>query len=509
MALMRRIFSFSMISFGLISITAFTSHFDTARADSGFTDLLTVNFDSDKEGTDYRSNTFNDGRFDYWIRSTDVTPGGTSTGPMSDLDTYSNIQGTGWFVGKDLDEDNPEGKGYLMLKTLDVSAYQGGKVQVKALLGGNTFDRHRYDGADFLKLQYAFDSDIADGANVVNAVPDRNDIATGNYTTFGAFYGLGTASPVNSKSALINDADLDGDGDFAGNDNDNLTATDVITSDSLTNVMTEWTFTFDVGATDTKVSILFLAATTGSAEEIAIDEIVVSAKEGVALPSSATVAATALLEGAYNGATLNTTLNGSLPTSQPYSINGHSGGETAGSIPAGAVDWVLVELREAASAADALASTRKGSAAGFLMSDGSIKATDGVSDLSISLSGHTGTDFFVVIYHRNHLPVMSAATFSANATITIDFTTSAATSYQGASAVASLSGSKFGLIAGDADGDGDVDGTDLTTWRTQNGIGFVYNTTNGDFNLDGQINAVDRNQFQQKNNAKTSQVPST
>lgn len=505
---MKRIFSLIVISVGLISITAFTFHIDTTPEDFAFTNLLTVNFDTDKEGTDYRSNTFNDGNFDYWIRSTDVSSG-TSTGPKADLDLYSNIQGAGWFVGKDLDQDNPEGKGYLMLKTLDVSAYQGGTIKVKANLGGNTFDKHRYDAADFLKLQYAFDSDIATGANVVNAVPARGDIATGTYTTFGAFYGSGSSVFVNTKSALINDADLDGDGDFAGNGNSNLTATDVITSDSLTNVMTEWTFTFDVGATDTKVSILFLGATTGSAEEIAIDEIVVSAEEGSLAPVSATVSASTLLEGAYNGATLNTTLNTSIPTTQPYSTNGHSGGETAGSIPAGAVDWVLVELREAASAATALASTKVGSAAGFLMSDGSIKATDGTSNLTISLSGNTGSDFFVVVYHRNHLPIMSASAQSASSTLTIDFTSASATVYQGTSAVSALSGGKFGMIAGDADGDGDVDGTDLTTWRGQNGGTFGYNTTNGDFNLDGVINALDRNDYQQKNTSKTSQVPTT
>lgn len=505
---MRRIFSFLTVAFVLSSITAFTFHFDTVPDRFAFANLLTVTFDADKEGVDYRSNTFNDGNFDYWIRSTDVTSG-TSTGPKADLDTYSNIQGAGWFVGKDLDQDNPEGQAYLMLKTLDVSAYQGGTVQVKANLGGNVFDPHRYDAADFLKLQYAFDGDIATGANVANAVPARGDIATGTYTTFGAFYGIGTSTPTNTKSALINDANLDGDGDFAGNGNPNLTVTDVVTSDSLTNVMTQWTFTFDIGATDTKVSILFLAATTGSAEEIAIDQIEVSAQEGAVLPTSATVAATALLEGAYNGASLTTSLNASIPTVQPYTINGHAGGETAGSIPAGAVDWVLVELREAGSAATALSNTKVGSAAGFLMNDGSIKATDGTSDLSISLSGNSSADFFVVIYHRNHLPIMSAAAQSTSGTITVDFSSAAATAYQGTNGIATLSGGKFGMIAGDADGDGDIDNSDLTTWKAQNGISFSYNTTNGDFNLDGVINAVDRIDFQKKNNSKTSQVPGT
>ncbi len=229
------------------------------------------------------------------------------------------------------------------------------------------------------------------------------------------------------------------------------------------------------------------------------------------IPSSIVVFAKVYLEGAYNGSDLNTLLNASIPTDQPYSINGHSAGETAGSVPAGAVDWVLVELREAASASAALESTRVGSAAGFLMNDGTIKSTDGTSNLTVSLTGNSGADFFVVVYHRNHLSIMSADPISANGSdiYAIDFTTLSANTYQTTTALTTLSTGKFAMSAGDADGDGDVDAADLTAWRAQNGGAFTYNSTNGDFNLDGVINAVDRNGFQQKNNTKTSQVPTT
>ncbi|MCE7993638.1 MAG: hypothetical protein HEP71_16760 [Roseivirga sp.] len=226
-------------------------------------------------------------------------------------------------------------------------------------------------------------------------------------------------------------------------------------------------------------------------------------------PTSATIAATVFIEGAYNGTGLSTTLNAGLPLAQPYSNNGHAAGETAGAIPAGAVDWVLVELREAGSAAAALNATKVGSAAGFLMNDGSVKSTDGTSNLTVSLSGNTGADFFVVIYHRNHLPIMSANAISESSSLyTIDFTSSSATTYQTTSALVSLSGGKFGMPAGDADGDGDVDATDLTTWRTNNGVSFSYSGSGvADFNLDGVINAIDRNELHQKNLSKTSQVP--
>lgn len=229
----------------------------------------------------------------------------------------------------------------------------------------------------------------------------------------------------------------------------------------------------------------------------------------VVIVTSATLDITAYLEGAYNGITLNTTLNSNIPLTQPYSTNGHSGG-SATAIPANAVDWVLIELREAGSAALALTNTKVGSAPGFLMSDGSIKATDGTSNLTVSLSGNTGAAFYVVIYHRNHLPIMSANAISqSSGTYTIDFTSVSANTYQGTTALTTLSGGKFAMPAGDADGDGDVDASDLTAWRGQNGTAFSYAGTKADFNLDGVINAIDRNALQQKNTSKTSQVPTT
>ncbi|MCE7992668.1 MAG: hypothetical protein HEP71_11840 [Roseivirga sp.] len=233
----------------------------------------------------------------------------------------------------------------------------------------------------------------------------------------------------------------------------------------------------------------------------------------VTTPSSATVVAKVFLEGAYNGTDLNNAIQGSIPASQPYSgsiYNNHIGTENA-AVPSGAVDWVLVELREAGSAASALNTTRVGSAAGFLMSNGSIKATDGSSNLSISLSGNSGADFYVVIYHRNHLPIMSATTVSASSDVyTIDFTSSSAATYQSTSALVSLSGGKFGMPAGDTNGDGLINTTDLSTWRGHNGAVFNYGSSGiADFNLDGVINAIDRNNFQQKNTSKSRQVPGT
>ncbi|OEK07187.1 choice-of-anchor D domain-containing protein [Roseivirga misakiensis] len=236
----------------------------------------------------------------------------------------------------------------------------------------------------------------------------------------------------------------------------------------------------------------------------------IQAVGGSSVPASVTVAATVFLEGAYNGTNLNTAINSSIPAQQPYNgVNSHSQ-TTSVSIPASAVDWVLVELREASTAATATNATRKGSTAGFLMNDGTIKATDGTSNLTINLTGNTGTDYYVVIYHRNHLPIMSAiAIDGSGGTLTIDFTSNSANTYQTTTALASLTNNKFGMPSGDVNQDGSINSTDLSTWRTNNGAAYSYSGNgSSDFNLDGEINAVDRNDFQQKNTSKTRRVPS-
>ena len=363
-------------------------------------------------------------------------------------------------------------------------------LKLKLLLGTDRADRFETD--DYFQIYYAFDDDITTHPGLTTT------FSQGDYTLLADYRGSGSGTNASR------DADFSGAGD--GTEVLPFGTADLATGGNNDMVMSD--ISFDLTGTGTNLSVRFVFQTDSGDETFLIDNIRVAGEVPVSAPTSATVAATAFIEGAYNGTNLNTTLNASIPTSQPYSINGHAGAETAGSIPAGAVDWVLVELREAASAAGALSSTKIGSSAGFLMSDGSIKATDGTSDLIVSLSGNTGSDFYVVIYHRNHLAIMSANAISeSGGTYSIDFTSSSANTYQTTTALTVLSTGKFAMPAGDADGDGDVDATDLTTWRGQNGTTFSYNSTNGDFNLDGVINAVDRNDFQQKNTSKTSQVP--
>ncbi|MCE7996924.1 MAG: hypothetical protein HEP71_33490 [Roseivirga sp.] len=207
------------------------------------------------------------------------------------------------------------------------------------------------------------------------------------------------------------------------------------------------------------------------------------------------------LEGPLSGSSMSTAINSSLPTN-PGTVYSGILNETSSGVPSSAVDWVEVELRTGTGSGAKVGTNR----AGVLKSDGTIVDKDG-NDFTMSQTD--GTGYYIVIHHRNHLSVMSASAVNPTAGVyTHDFTTSQAGNYNNGSDGAIQVGSVFAMIAGDTDDDGDVDGTDLTTWRAQNGVMFSY-SSNGktDLNLDGVINAVDRNAYQKKNDSKSTQVP--
>jgi hypothetical protein len=120
-----------------------------------------------------------------------------------------------------------------------------------------------------------------------------------------------------------------------------------------------------------------------------------------------------ILYGAWNGTDMNTTLNdlGLIPTADPYSV-----GVTVPSIPAGVVDWVLVELRDKTNNENVLY-TR----AFFLNSAGELVNPDGVT--GGKLQAIPRDQYYVSVKHRNHLGVMTANTVDFTAgSASFDFT---------------------------------------------------------------------------------------
>jgi len=196
----------------------------------------------------------------------------------------------------------------------------------------------------------------------------------------------------------------------------------------------------------------------------------------------------AFLEGPYQNGSMVTIVkdNGGLPLAQPYNISpwNYSGGESVSSIPADVVDWVLVGLRSTETTAEL--SYR----AAFIKSDGSIVDTSGSG--GVKFEGIPYGDYFVVIYHRNHLAIMSStARALSDASALYDFSAAMARAY-GTNPMVELTSGVFCMIGGDGNSDGIVDDADKTLWRVENGTHWLYSKF-GDFNLDGGIDALDLN----------------
>jgi hypothetical protein len=106
-----------------------------------------------------------------------------------------------------------------------------------------------------------------------------------------------------------------------------------------------------------------------------------------------------------------------------------------------------------------------GSASALIQRDGDIVAVDGSSPVVMNVPA--GNDYYVAVKHRNHLGVMTgtAVTATAGATAVVDFTTmtngttaSAGSAGQswGNIAQKDLTGGKFGMFAGDVNGNGSI-----------------------------------------------------
>jgi hypothetical protein len=217
----------------------------------------------------------------------------------------------------------------------------------------------------------------------------------------------------------------------------------------------------------------------------------------------------AFLEGPYSGTGMSTALNpGYLPLHHPYDDHpwNYFGTESVAAIPdTNLVDWVLVEIRETAggpqSATPGTAIARQ---AAFLNSNGIITGTDGQPGLKYPVS--VADDLYAVIWHRNHLGIMSASPLQLeNGCYTCDFTTGSAQAFGGATGCREVGPGKWGMAGGDGDSDGQVTNADkIEVWMVQSGLsGYLE----GDYNLDAQVNNEDKLDTWKPNSGMGCQVP--
>ena len=235
-----------------------------------------------------------------------------------------------------------------------------------------------------------------------------------------------------------------------------------------------------------------------------------------------TVAAQVYLQGAYDAGSgnLRTSLIGLLPRRQPYEVApwNYPAATTVPHVADGSglsvvtstiVDWVLVELRSGANAAAAAAArpTTGGRAAGLLLSDGRIaginEAAPTVAD-ALSLDGvrfeaelPQGEDVYVLIHHRNHLPVLSARpAMDMSAGCSVDYCVDfqAEQSYSQCEQLR-LSGGEYAMYAGDVDRNFQVTLGDRAFILVANGDPATFAMRSGslggtNYNADGDLDFV-------------------
>ncbi|MCD4735152.1 MAG: integrin alpha [Bacteroidales bacterium] len=201
------------------------------------------------------------------------------------------------------------------------------------------------------------------------------------------------------------------------------------------------------------------------------------------------------LEGPYIGTIMAPTLNllGYLPFAQPYNTApwNYTGTEAVTAIPNGnVVEWVLVEIRESTgNAGTAISDSLVAKQAGFLMTDGHIRHTDGSGVLKFLHEPQA--NLYALVYHRNHLAVMTAFPLSLqNDIYTYDFSTSATQAYGGFLAHKNIGNDIWGMVGGDGDGNGHVQNQDKhEVWSPQSGLsGYL----SGDFDMNGQVQNQDK-----------------
>ena len=206
------------------------------------------------------------------------------------------------------------------------------------------------------------------------------------------------------------------------------------------------------------------------------------------------------IEGAFDAGTgaMSTALNTGavLPIAQPFNVSpwNYAGTESVASIPAGIVDWILVELRDAATPATAITGYNLAGwpRALFLKSDGSIVDLNGTSMPDIGTPSLTNS-LFVVIRHRNHLAVLSSAGATLAGDIySYDFTTDLAQAFGGTVGY-KMSGSKAVMKAGDIDHDENIYVSDYNSWAA--GFGATTGYFTPDIDMDRNVYVSDYNKW--------------
>ncbi|MCD4745009.1 MAG: hypothetical protein K8R58_01780, partial [Bacteroidales bacterium] len=333
----------------------------------------------------------------------------------------------------------------------------------------------------------------------------KNSIFWGNDASVG-----GSAGTVNISYSLIEESSMPSHGSDQGNNIFGLNPDFYLGSNNYYS-LNPTSPCINTGTSDTTGLNLPLLDLAGSSR-IVNDTVDMGAYEFYTTLNHVELDIKVFLEGPYHSG-LGYMLNwlngwGYIPLSQSYNQQpwNYAGTENVAAIPSNEIiDWILLEIR--ATTGDA--STAKSDSivirrALFITKDGNIVEIDGASVPVFQLD--IAKNNFAVIWHRNHLGVISAFPLVLdNGVYTYDFTTGANQAYGGSLGHKEIGTGIWGMIGGDGDANRQIGNADKNdVWNIQAGNSGYYS---GDFNMDGQVAQQDKNDIWVPNSGSGGQVP--
>jgi len=191
------------------------------------------------------------------------------------------------------------------------------------------------------------------------------------------------------------------------------------------------------------------------------------------------------LEGAYDSNGLmkdDLRTAGILETTSPY-VDGLTCNQSVFDVTGNdaIVDWVWIEIRDSVDLLTVISST-----SALLQSDGDVVDIDGISPVTIDISSG---NYNIMLSHRNHLGILSLNSINFDGSSkNIDFTNSSALVIGGNNAISNLGSGKFGLFAGDFNGDGQIQNIDRNGVVPQRGLsGYL----DADIDMNGEVQNTD------------------
>jgi hypothetical protein len=212
------------------------------------------------------------------------------------------------------------------------------------------------------------------------------------------------------------------------------------------------------------------------------------------------------LEGPFTGSEMSTLISNSMSLQQPFNTApwNYNGTENLSFIPDNITDWILLELRDTTEVLYAGEGTIIAKKACLLKNNGQIVNLDGSSEVKFDVE--INNKLFVVVYHRNHLPVISSEFLNETSGVYFyDFTTDSSKALGNSGALKQLVNGVFGMFAGDMNADGVINQSDIISeWNLKAGFsGYLR----GDIDLNNEINNKDKNNLWKPNFGIISQLP--